>query len=166
MPEKLTEEQKEFFMREALYEARNAKIIGEVPIGCVVVQNGEIIGRGHNIREHIQDATLHAEILAIQEACAAVHSWRLVDAQLFVTLEPCPMCSGAIINSRIPEVYFGAFDPKAGTVGSIGNLLTDERFNHQAKVESGLLLDEAKDLLQSFFREVRRKRKEKKRSQG
>lgn len=105
-------QEQEYYMREALFEADRARIIGEVPIGCVIVWKGQIIGRGHNLREHSQDATLHAEILAIQEANAFLKSWRLEAAQLFVTLEPCPMCSGAIINSRIAEVYYGAADPK------------------------------------------------------
>lgn len=158
----LTQAQKEAYMREALYEAKRAQVIGEVPIGCVIVLDGEIIGRGHNLREHSQDATMHAEMLAIQEANNKVASWRLVDAQLFVTIEPCPMCSGAIINSRISEVYYGAPDPKAGTVGSLMNLLTDERFNHQAAVESGILKDDCRKIMQDFFRNIRRKRKKNK----
>ncbi|WP_027106884.1 tRNA adenosine(34) deaminase TadA [Ligilactobacillus ceti] len=158
----LTQAQKEAYMREALYEAKRAQVIGEVPIGCVIVLDGEIIGRGHNLREHSQDATMHAEMLAIQEANNKVASWRLVDAQLFVTIEPCPMCSGAIINSRISEVYYGAPDPKAGTVGSLMNLLTDERFNHQAAVESGILKDDCRQIMQDFFRNIRRKRKKNK----
>ncbi|WP_274519578.1 tRNA adenosine(34) deaminase TadA [Loigolactobacillus backii] len=154
--------EKEFYMREALFEAKTAALIGEVPIGAVIVYRGEIIGRGHNLREHSQDATTHAEILAIQEACATIHSWRLEDAAIFVTLEPCPMCSGAIINSRLSEVYYGATDPKAGTAGTFMNLLTDERFNHQAEVEAGILADDAAGLLQQFFRQIRAKRKAKK----
>ena len=154
-------QEQEYYMREALFEADRARIIGEVPIGCVIVWKGQIIGRGHNLREHSQDATLHAEILAIQEANAFLKSWRLEAAQLFVTLEPCPMCSGAIINSRIAEVYYGAADPKAGTVGSLMNLLQDSRFNHQAKVTAGVLQAECADRLKTFFRDIRRRRRKK-----
>lgn len=154
-------QEQEYYMREALFEADRARIIGEVPIGCVIVWKGQIIGRGHNLREHSQDATLHAEILAIQEANAFLKSWRLEAAQLFVTLEPCPMCSGAIINSRIAEVYYGAADQKAGTVGSLMNLLQDSRFNHQAKVTAGVLQAECADRLKTFFRDIRRRRRKK-----
>lgn len=162
MDKELTAAQIKYYMHQALFEARNAAAIGEVPIGAIVVCHGQIIGRGHNLREHGQDATLHAEMLAITEACATKHSWRLPDAQLFVTLEPCPMCSGAIINSRIAEVYYGAPDPKAGTAGTLTNLLTDTRFNHQAKVVSGICKDEAAQLLHDFFRAIRKQRKHKK----
>ncbi|KRL04869.1 tRNA adenosine(34) deaminase TadA [Liquorilactobacillus oeni] len=155
----LDKQQKEYFMREALYEAKKAAVIGEVPIGCVIVSKGQIIGRGHNLREHSHDATMHAEMLALQEANAALKSWRLPDTELFVTLEPCPMCSGAIINARIKKVYFGAMDPKAGTAGSLMNLLEDSRFNHQAVVEQGLLVEECAAILKKFFKQVRRKRK-------
>ncbi|KRM90454.1 tRNA adenosine(34) deaminase TadA [Liquorilactobacillus cacaonum] len=155
----LNDLQKKYFMNEALYEAKKAAQIGEVPIGCIVVLNGEIIGRGHNLREHAQDATMHAEILAIQEANANRKSWRLPEAQLFVTLEPCPMCSGAILNSRIKEVYYGAKDPKAGAVDSLINLLGDSRFNHQATVENGILEEECAQLLKTFFKNIRLKRK-------
>ncbi|MFL2030060.1 tRNA adenosine(34) deaminase TadA [Loigolactobacillus zhaoyuanensis] len=154
-----TTAEKENYMREALFEARSAAQIGEVPIGAVVVQAGKIIGRGHNLREHTQDATTHAEILAIQEACLTVKSWRLEDAAIFVTLEPCPMCSGAIINSRLAAVYYGAADPKAGTAGTFMNLLTDQRFNHQATVESGVLAEDAQAQLQQFFHAIRARRK-------
>ncbi|MFT8424762.1 tRNA adenosine(34) deaminase TadA [Lactobacillus sp. UCMA15818] len=155
--------QKEFFMKEAIYEAQKAAVIGEVPIGCVVVVAGKIVGRGHNLREHAQDATMHAEILAIQEANAFCRSWRLPEAQLFVTLEPCPMCSGAILNSRIKQVYYGALDPKAGAAGSLMNLLNDSRFNHQVVVEKGCLEVECAQLLKDFFRNIRLKKKKSKR---
>ncbi|MFD0897540.1 tRNA adenosine(34) deaminase TadA [Loigolactobacillus binensis] len=157
--EQFSAAEKERYMREALFEAQSAAQIGEVPIGAVIVQAGKIIGRGHNLREHTQDATMHAEILAIQEACLNVKSWRLEDAAIFVTLEPCPMCSGAIINSRIAAVYYGAADPKAGTVGTLMNLVTDQRFNHQADVEAGVLATEAQTQLQTFFRSIRAQRK-------
>lgn len=158
----LTPLQIDNYMQEALFEAQSAFAIGEVPIGAVVVCHGQIIGRGHNLREHGQDATLHAEMLAITEACEYMHSWRLPDAKLFVTLEPCPMCAGAIINSRIAEVYYGAPDPKAGTAGTLMNLLTDQRFNHQAKVVSGIRQTEAAQLLHDFFKEIRKQRKQRK----
>lgn len=147
------------YMRAALFEADQAAQLGEVPIGCVIVYQGQIIGRGHNLREHSQDATFHAEMLAIEEANAFLHSWRLEKAQLFVTLEPCPMCSGAIINARIAEVYYGAADPKAGTAGSLLNLLTDQRFDHQAQVTAGVLEAEAAERLRSFFRKIRQKKR-------
>ncbi len=147
------------YMQEALLEAHDAMTIGEVPIGAVVVHDGQIIGRGHNLREHSQDSTLHAEILAIQEACMTLGSWRLEDCDLYVTLEPCPMCAGAMINSRIRTCYYGAKDPKAGVAGSLGNLLTDSRFNHQVQVVSGVDEAQAAQLLKSFFQAIRKKRK-------
>nr|WP_126813586.1 tRNA adenosine(34) deaminase TadA [Vagococcus acidifermentans] len=155
----LSDKEKEYFMQEALKEADKALEKGEVPIGAVVVLNGEIIGRGHNLRESTQDATTHAEILAIQNANKQTASWRLEDAQLFVTLEPCPMCSGAILLSRIAEVFYGAADPKAGTAGTFMNLLQDSRFNHMAYVEKGILEEQCREKISSFFKELRNKRK-------
>lgn len=155
----LTEEEKLFFMQEAISEANKAKAVEEVPIGAVVVYRGEIIGRGHNLREHSQEATSHAEMFAIRAACKELESWRLEECQLFVTLEPCPMCSGGMILSRIEEVYFGAYDPKGGTAGTLMNLLTDERFNHRAYVEGGILEEECGQLLTNFFREIRARKK-------
>jgi len=155
----LSDKEKEYFMQEALKEADKALEKGEVPIGAVVVLNGEIIGRGHNLRESTQDATTHAEILAIQNANKQIDSWRLEDAQLFVTLEPCPMCSGAILLSRIAEVFYGAADPKAGTAGTFMNLLQDSRFNHMAYVEKGILEEQCREKISSFFKELRNKRK-------
>ncbi len=145
------------YMQEALLEAHDAMIIGEVPIGAVVVHDGKIVGRGHNLREHSQDSTLHAEVLAIQEACMTLGSWRLEDCDLYVTLEPCPMCAGAMINSRIRTCYYGAKDPKAGVAGSLGNLLEDTRFNHQVKVVAGIDEEQAAQLLKSFFQAIRKK---------
>lgn len=147
------------FMNLALEEAKNAAVIGEVPIGAVVVHAGRVIGRGHNLREHSQDSTLHAEILAIQEACMVLHSWRLEDCDLYVTLEPCPMCAGAMINSRIRTCYYGAPDPKAGVAGTLGNLLADQRFNHQVNVVSGVGAEQSAALLKQFFAAIRAKRK-------
>uniref|UniRef100_UPI00352ACA50 tRNA adenosine(34) deaminase TadA n=1 Tax=Aerococcus urinaeequi TaxID=51665 RepID=UPI00352ACA50 len=147
------------FMEAAIEEAKKAAAIGEVPIGAVVVYQGEIIGRGHNLRETSQDVTTHAEILAIQEANRNRASWRLADADLYVTLEPCPMCSGAMIQSRIKRVYYGAYDQKGGTAGTLMNILNDSRFNHQVEVIDGVMHDECKALLQDFFIELRKKRK-------
>lgn len=155
-------QEKEFFMREALKEAQKAYDQAEVPIGSVVVLNGEIIGRGHNLREKEQDATLHAEIKAIRQANQNFGSWRLEDCELFVTLEPCPMCSGAMILARMKRVVFGAFDPKAGTAGTFMNLLQDSRFNHQVEVEQGVLEDECKEILQQFFKGLRERNKQRK----
>lgn len=149
-------------MGEAIKEAQKAKAIGEVPIGAVIVKNGEIIGRGYNQRETSNRAVSHAEILAIEEANQHLHNWRLEECALFVTLEPCPMCSGAIIMSRIPYVYYGASDYKGGTAGTLMNLLTDERFNHQAVVEEGLLQQETGQLLTDFFKKLRSAKKERK----
>ncbi|WP_407371585.1 tRNA adenosine(34) deaminase TadA [Carnobacterium sp.] len=158
----LTTEDKAYFMQEAIKEAYKAKEKLEVPIGAIVVLNGKIIGRGHNRREESNDATTHAEMLAIQEANRNIGNWRLEEAQLFVTLEPCPMCSGAMILSRVKELYYGASDPKGGTAGTLMNLLTDERFNHQVQIESGLLEQECGELLSNFFQELRKRKKEEK----
>lgn len=155
----LTREQKENFMKEAIKEAKHAEEIGEVPIGAVVVFDGQIIGRGYNRREIDQQATAHAEMMAIQEANMKLGNWRLENCQLFVTLEPCPMCSGAIILSRIEEVYYGPSDPKGGAAGTLFNLLEDKRFNHQSYVEKGVLEKESSELLKSFFKKLRENKK-------
>ena len=146
-------------MAAALVEARQAAILNEVPIGAVVVKDNQIIGRGHNMREHFQDVTYHAEMLAIMEACERLHSWRLEDCDLYVTLEPCIMCSGAIINARIANLYYGAADPKAGAVDSLYHLLDDSRLNHQVRVESGIMQAECSQVLKDFFRAIRRRKK-------
>ncbi|KIS03264.1 tRNA adenosine(34) deaminase TadA [Paucilactobacillus wasatchensis] len=158
----LTIEQKNYYMQLALTEARQAQLVGEVPIGAIVVHDDQVIGRGHNMRERFQDVTYHAEMLAISEACAAIHSWRLEDCQLFVTLEPCIMCSGAILNARIPTVIYGANDPKAGAVASLYHLFDDQRLNHQVQVEQGIMADQAGQLLKNFFKTVRQRAKQKK----
>jgi tRNA(adenine34) deaminase len=145
------------YMEYAIREARAALEHDEVPVGCVIVHENRIVGKAHNMRETLQDPTAHAEVLAITQAAAALQSWRLEGAKLYVTLEPCPMCAGAIILSRVAEVYFGAFDPKAGACGTLMNLLEDKRFNHQPKVTSGLLADECAALLTDFFRNIRRR---------
>lgn len=157
-----TQEEKEFFMKEAIKEAQKAGDKLEVPIGAVVVLDGKVIARGHNMREETNDATTHAEMIAIRQANHLLDSWRLEEASLFVTLEPCPMCSGAMIMSRVKEVYYGAEDPKGGTAGTLYNLLTDERFNHQVAVESGILAEECGQLLSEFFKALRKRKKEEK----
>ena len=144
-------------MQAALAEAKKAQALGEVPIGCVIVHQGQIIGRGHNLRETTQQAEKHAEMIAIAQANQVLDSWRLPEAELYVTLEPCPMCSGAIINSRIAKVYYGAADEKAGTAGTLMNLLPDPRFNHQVKVQKGLLQAECAQILSDFFANLRKK---------
>ena len=144
-------------MQAALAEAKKAQALGEVPIGCVIVHQGQIIGRGHNLRETTEQAEKHAEMIAIAQANQVLDSWRLPEAELYVTLEPCPMCSGAIINSRIAKVYYGAADEKAGTAGTLMNLLTDPRFNHQVKVQKGLLQAECAQILSDFFANLRKK---------
>ncbi|WP_301876019.1 tRNA adenosine(34) deaminase TadA [Limosilactobacillus oris] len=153
------EKEQQKFMAAALVEARQAAILNEVPIGAVVVKDNQIIGRGHNMREHFQDVTYHAEMLAIMEACERLHSWRLEDCDLYVTLEPCIMCSGAIINARIANLYYGAADPKAGAVDSLYHLLDDSRLNHQVRVESGIMQAECSQVLKDFFRAIRRWKK-------
>ncbi|TMW69919.1 tRNA adenosine(34) deaminase TadA [Alteribacter natronophilus] len=152
----------EQWMKEALAEARAAGELGEVPIGAVIVQDGEVIGRGHNLRETIQQGTSHAEITAIEAACKKTESWRLPEAVLYVTLEPCPMCAGAIVQTRIPRVVYGAADPKAGCCGTLMNLLDEPRFNHQSSVTPGILEQECAELLKQFFRELRKKKKQQK----
>lgn len=156
---KLTDEQIATFMDVAFAEAEKAEALGEVPIGAVVVNEGVIVGRGHNLRETQQDATLHAEFIAIQEANQSLGSWRLPDAQLFVTLEPCIMCAGLIQQTRITDVYFGAVDPKAGGVCSMYHLLEDERLNHQVEVHAGVQEERASKQLKTFFKAIRARKK-------
>lgn len=159
------EKVKEHFMHCAMNEARQAEVLGEVPIGAIVVYQGKIIGAGHNMREKFQQAPYHAEVLAIMEACDYLRSWRLEDCDLYVTLEPCIMCSGAIINSRIRNVYYGADDPKAGAVHSLYHLLSDDRLNHQVNVERGVLGEQCGQTLKNFFRAIRQKKKQQRRVQ-
>lgn len=149
----------EYYMKEAIKEAKKAEALFEVPIGAIVVVEGKIISRAHNLRESKQSAVAHAEILAIEHACQETGSWRLENASLYVTLEPCAMCSGAIILSRVKRVVYGAADPKGGCAGTFMNLLQDERFNHQSEVTSGVLEAECGQLLSDFFRQLREKRK-------
>ena len=152
-----TVEEKESFMREALKEAEIALEHDEIPIGCVIVKDGEIIGRGHNAREELQRAVMHAEIMAIENANVSEENWRLLDCTLFVTIEPCVMCSGAIGLARIPNVVYGAKNQKFGAVGSLYDILTDERLNHRVEVETGILEDECAAIMQNFFRNRRKK---------
>lgn len=144
----------EYFMREALRLAREAIADGDVPVGCVIVKDGEIVGRGRNRREADRDATAHAEVEAIRDACARLGSWRLQDCALYVTLEPCPMCAGAIINARLKTVRYGAREEKSGCCGSVLNLF-EEGFNHRPRVYQGPLVKECEGVLQEFFQSLR-----------
>lgn len=147
-------EQDELFMREALLLAQEAAAAGEVPVGCVIVRNGQVVGRGRNRREEGKNALAHAEIEAINDACRVLGGWRLWDCTLYVTLEPCPMCAGAIVNARIPRVVFGASDKKCGACGSVCDLFS-MAFNHHPTVEAGVLEEEATALLTEFFKNLR-----------
>jgi tRNA(adenine34) deaminase len=157
---KYTAEEK--YMALAVRQAGRAARIGEVPIGCVIVRDGVIIGRGYNRRTVDHNVLAHAEITAIRKACRAVGDWRLEDCDLYVTLEPCPMCAGAIIQARIPRVYIGAMNPKAGCAGSVLNILAEKGFNHQAEVHTGILGETCSEMLKAFFRELREKRRQEK----
>ncbi len=157
-----TQEQDRYFMQQALNEAALAEELDEVPIGAVVVHNGEIVGRGHNLRETSNDPTTHAEMIAIRQAAQKLDSWRLLDCTLYVTLEPCVMCMGAIILARIPNLVFGCRDPRVGAVGSIYNLAEDERFNHRVAVQEGVLEQECRTQLKSFFQRLRARNKARK----
>jgi tRNA(adenine34) deaminase len=141
----------EHFMRLALREAERAPGHGDVPVGAVIVREGEVAASGHNERELRHDPTAHAELLAIREAARALGSWRLLDCVLYVTLEPCAMCAGAIVLSRLPRVIYGASDPKAGAAGSILDILAEPRLNHRPEVAAGLLAEESSLLLREFF---------------
>jgi tRNA(adenine34) deaminase len=155
-------EQDSCFMRAALAEAAAAEAKGEVPIGAVIVLDGVIIGRGHNLRETGEDPTAHAEMQAIRQAAAAIGHWRLLETTLYVTLEPCVMCMGAMILARIPRLVYGCRDPRAGAVGSIYDFSRDERFNHRVSVTSGIMAEECRVMLRRFFAEVRARRREEK----
>lgn len=157
---KISNEEK--FMKEALKQARQAYNKLEVPVGAVIVKDGKIIARAYNQKECKNDTTNHAEILAIKKASKKLNSWRLIDCDMYVTLEPCSMCTGALIQSRIRKVYIGAPDAKTGACGSVLNLLEDYKFNHVVEVENGILKDECESLLKDFFKKLRDlKRKEK-----
>lgn len=157
-----TEQDIDRWMSEAITEAKKAEAILEVPIGAVIVKDGQVIGRGHNQRESLQEAAAHAEMIAIKEANQHLGNWRLEECDLFVTLEPCVMCSGAIVLSRLRSVYYGPADPKGGAVESLMNALQDDRLNHQCEVHKGVRKEECSALLSDFFRTLRaRKKKEK-----
>ncbi len=148
-----------FFMNKAIEAAKKAREIGEVPIGAVIVVNGEIVSTAYNLREKDQRSIAHAEILAIDKACKALGTWRLEDATLYVTLEPCAMCAGAIVLSRVKRVVYGAKDPKGGCAGSLMNLLDEKRFNHQVELATGVEEDICSSLLSDFFKELRTRKK-------
>lgn len=147
------------YMRLAIKEAQKAQALGEVPIGAVIVKNDQVIAHAHNLRESLQQPTAHAEHIAIERASKVVGSWRLEECTLYVTLEPCVMCAGAIVMSRIPRVVYGAVDPKGGCTGSLMNLLEQSQFNHRAIVESGILENECSTLLRDFFKNIRQQKK-------
>ncbi len=149
----------EIFMKEALKEARKAYEINEVPIGAVIVRNGEIVGRGFNQKETLKDATLHAEISAIKDACRNLGGWRLPGCTMYVTLEPCSMCAGALVNARVERLVIGASDYKTGACGSVLNIVQMEKLNHQIDVQSGVLENECSDILKMFFEELRNSKK-------
>ena len=152
----------EKFMKEALKEAQKAYEKLEVPVGAVIVKDGKIIARAHNQKETKKDTTKHAEMLAIQKASKKLESWRLIDCEMYVTLEPCSMCAGAIINSRIKKIYIGTLDKKTGAAGSVFNLFEDYVFNHKVEIEKGILQKDCEQILKDFFRELRKIKKEKK----
>ena len=149
-------ENKEYYMKKAIKEAEKAYKKLEVPVGAIIVKEGKIIARAHNQKEIKTDTTKHAEILAIQKASKKLKSWRLIDCEMDVTLEPCTMGAGAIINSRIKKVYIGTMDQKTGAVGSVLNLFNDYTFNHQVESETGILKEECENILKQFFKELRK----------
>ncbi|MBU8908395.1 tRNA adenosine(34) deaminase TadA [Desertibacillus haloalkaliphilus] len=151
----------QYFMKKAIEQAMLAGEKEEVPIGAIIVKDGHIIASAHNMRETSQQASAHAELLAIEQACKHEQSWRLPGCTLYVTLEPCQMCAGAVIQSRVDRVVYGASDPKAGCAGTLMNLLEDPRFNHRAEVVAGVLKGESAQLLKDFFRQLREKKKKK-----
>ena len=152
----------EKFMKEALKEAKKAYDKEEIPVGAVIVKDGKIIARAHNSKEISKNAVSHAEILAIQKACKKLESWRLLDCEMYVTLEPCSMCAGAMINSRIKKLYIGALDKKTGAVGSVLNLLEDYKFNHNIEVEKEILKEDCEKILKDFFKDLRKIKNENK----
>lgn len=152
----------EKYMKQALRQAKKAYDINEVPIGCVIVYDNKIIARGYNKRNSVKSTLGHAEILAIKKAAKVIGDWRLEDCTMYITLEPCPMCAGAIVQARIPRVVIGSMNPKAGCAGSVINLLDMEGFNHRVDVEYNVLNEECSNLLKEFFRELRNSKKESK----
>ena len=149
------EELSERFMKQAIAQAHKAEAIQEVPIGCVIVHEGKIIARGYNRRVTDHSTLAHAEINAIRKACRVIGDWRLEDCTMYVTLEPCPMCAGAIVQARIPRLVIGCMNPKAGCAGSVLDMMHEDGFNHQVEVETGVLQDECSALMKDFFRRLR-----------
>ncbi len=145
----------EKFMREAIAEAALAFQKGDVPVGAVAVRDGQIIGRGHNRKEELKDPTAHAEMIALREAAQTLGGWRLIGVTLYCTMEPCPMCAGAMVQARLPRLVYAVDDPKAGAAGSVVDLLRNERLNHRVEVTAGVLTEEAEELTQRFFQELR-----------
>ena len=150
---------KEIFMKEALKEAKKAYKKLEVPVGAIIVKDGKIIARAHNLKEGKKCATKHAEIIAIQKASKKINAWRLSDCEMYVTLEPCTMCAGAIIQARLGKLYIGTMDYKTGACGSILNVLEDYPFNHKVEYETGILKNECENILQEFFKQLRKRKK-------
>ena len=157
MASKLTEDEK--YMKQALRLAKKAMDSGDVPIGCIIVYDGKVIARGYNRRNKEKQSLAHAELIAIRKASKVIGDWRLEECKMYVTLEPCQMCAGAIVQARIPEVVIGCMNPKAGCAGSIINLLDMQEFNHQVKVTRGVLEEECSVLLKNFFKELRNSRR-------
>ena len=155
-------QEQERFMKEALKEAKKAYDKLEVPVGAVIVKNGKIIARGYNQKETKKDTIKHAEIIAIEKASKKLDSWRLNDCEMYVTLEPCPMCAGAIINSRIKKIYIGTLDEKTGAVGSVLDLFSDYTFNHKVEVEKGIMQKDCEKILKDLFKVLRKIKKENK----
>ena len=153
------EKSKEYYMKQALKEAEKAYQKLEVPVGAVIVKDGKIIARAHNQKETKKDTTKHAEILAIQKASRKLQSWRLIDCEMYITLEPCSMCAGAIINSRIKKIYIGTMDDKTGAAGSKLDLFEDYTFNHKVEVEKNIMKEECEEILKRFFKELRKIKK-------
>ncbi|MBS5334218.1 MAG: tRNA adenosine(34) deaminase TadA [Firmicutes bacterium] len=143
-------------MEEALKEAQLAAALGEVPIGAVIVKNGNIVGRGHNLTETTKDPTAHAEMTAIRQAALTLGGWRLIGCDMYVTVEPCAMCAGAIVWSRIENLYIGTMDPKAGACGSVFNIVQEKKLNHNVKIETGMMQEQCSSILKDFFRNLRR----------
>lgn len=147
-------------MKDALMEAGKAMSKGEVPIGAIVVKDGEIIGRGHNLTESLKDPTAHAEMNAIREAAAFLNGWRLTDCTMYVTVEPCSMCAGALVWSRMAKLYIGTMDPKAGACGSVFNIVSCNKLNHEIEIEIGVMQQECESIMKDFFKELRKKKSE------
>lgn len=162
MEEVLLEQQTEQrFMEDAIAEARKALELMEVPVGAVIVRDGKIVGRGHNLTETSKDPTAHAEIIAIREAAKTLGGWRLIGCKMYVTTEPCSMCAGAIVLSRIPELFIGTMNPKAGACGSLYNIVSDSRLNHRVQVTTGVMEDTCRQMMQEFFQKLKATREDK-----